>query len=314
MSRRGLGRGIDALFDDDGAEAGTEQADGLKMVPIDLLAANPDQPRKHFDTDTLEEMADSIRRKGVLQPLIVQPAENGGYEIVAGERRYRAAKLAGVTTLPVLIRTFSEAEKLEVALIENIQRENLDPIEEAEAYLHLVETFGNTHEEVAERVGKSRSAVANSLRLLNLPISVREAVSGGAVSAGHARALLPLVPTPAKLERLYHAIVRDGLSVRAVEEIVRAVEQGHELDDVIATHQAPSGKRPRGRRSSAQGGGSDEHRLVDPDLQSVEDELLRFLGTKVKINGDRKKGTITIHYYTADDLDRLVSFFLGGDT
>lgn len=284
MAKRALGKGIGALIGE--TEDGRRQAASTVEVPIASLKPNPSQPRRSFRDASLAELADSIRRRGVLQPVLVEEV-GGGYQIVAGERRVRAAKLAGLDRVPVLVRSFSADERLEVALIENLQREDLTPIEEAKAYRQLMETAGLTQEQVAGKVGKDRTTVTNSLRLLKLPPKVQDAVEKGDLSAGHARALLA-VTNPADLELLYHRILDRGLSVREVEQAAQALNQG----------KRGKAKRPAGRAR-------------DPDVRAVEERLVERFGTKVQIRGGPAKGRIEIAYFSADDLERVLELLQG---
>jgi ParB family chromosome partitioning protein len=256
------------------------------FISLDKLTANPGQPRKYFDKTELEELAASIKQHGIIQPIIVDEDKNGNYVIVAGERRSRAARLAGLQEVPVILRKYSGQKRLEVALVENIHRSDLNPIEEASAYKQLMENAGLSQDEAAERVGKNRSTVANALRLLKLPLPMREALETGSLSAGHARTILSLT-RPADQEKLFAEITAKGLSVRAAEQ--RA---------------AGMGSKSAGKNETASGKKSGkDHR--EPELKAMEERLIEALGTKVSINGNFKKGRIEIEYYSMDDLDRL---------
>lgn len=250
------------------------------------IAMNPHQPRRRFSEAALEQLAQSIRRCGILQPLIVRKSERG-YELIAGERRLRAAKRAGLATVPVVLRASTERDQLEVALVENLQREDLTPIEEARGYERLSEEFGLTHEEIAKRAGRERSTVTNMLRLLELASPVQEMVGGGAISMGHARALLP-ISDARRQEELAHRIEKEGLSVRQVEGLVRKMTS--------ATH------RPR-RISDL---------TANPNLRSLADELQRKLGTRVDILQKGKGGEIRVHYYQPEDLRRISDRLIAG--
>jgi ParB family chromosome partitioning protein len=311
-----LGKGLGALLPDedlaDTGNAGTFRRErgqdtggsgdkasgtgGETFVPINQIRANPGQPRKRFDEEELAELASSIKQHGIVQPLIVdkldtqsKDAQNGNardgkdYVIVAGERRCRAAKLAGLTEVPVVIRNYSSEKRLEIALVENIHRQDLNPIEEASAYKQIMDAAGLSQDEAASRVGKNRSTVANALRLLKLPGHIRESLEDGSLSAGHARAILS-VSGPAGQEKLYREIIARGLSVRAAE--FRAAEHGGR-----GSTETPPGKKAAAAR--------------DPQLKTMESRLIEKLGTKVSISGDLKKGRIEIEYYSMDDLDRL---------
>jgi ParB family chromosome partitioning protein len=285
IERRGLGRGLSALMADvnlDHAQGQAGRAPSADlMVPVERLIANPDQPRRHFDAAALQELAESIRQKGVIQPLIVRPtAEEGTYEIVAGERRWRASQIAQLHEVPVLVRQFSDTEVLEVAIIENVQRADLSPLEEALAYRQLMDRFGHTQEKIAEALSRSRSHIANTLRLLSLPEEVQNMISSGKLTAGHARALISVPDSVA----LAAKVVGKGLSVRATEDLVRR-----------------STITPAARRRAA---GS---AAKDADTKAIEADLAAGLGMPVSIQhepgGDR--GRLTITYYSLDDLDIL---------
>ncbi len=271
--KRGLGRGFGALIPQ--APAPTRPAE--QLLPVDRIAPNPWQPRLRFDESKIQEMADSIREQGVVQPLVVRRRE-GGYELVTGERRLRAARLAGLDSVPVVVRDLSDREALEIALIENLQREDLSALEEAAAYQRLVGEFTLTQEEVARRVGKSRPAVANTLRLLGLPEPIRDQLRDGSLSAGHGRALLALDSAAEQVAAAREAI-RLGLSVRQLEERIRRRTQ----------------KRPARRP------------VGDRNVADLEKQLQRSLGTKVRILAKGHKGKIAIEYYSLEELDRLLA-------
>lgn len=278
--KKGLGRGLDALLEPyAGPEADRDAANRVLEISVRDIDTNRAQPRKSFDEAALRELADSIRVHGVVQPLLVRP--NGGrYTIVAGERRFRAARLAGLETVPVLAAEYDEAQMQEVALIENLQREDLNPVEEAAAIRFLMQQHDLTQEEVSERLGKSRPAIANALRLLNLDRNVLELVRTGALSAGHGRALAA-VTDAATQERLADECVRLGYSVRALESRVRNLQ---------------AGRKPSKKAAPAPHSG---------DLAQAERALRDRLGTRVRIAGDERRGRITIEYYSADDLQRI---------
>jgi len=284
MSKRALGRGIDALLS---AEA--EGPSSVTTIPIRAIKIGGHQPRKNFPAEALEELARSIQNRGVLQPILVQSAGNDEYTVVAGERRFRAAKLAGLTEIPVLIRSFSELEKTEIALIENLQREDLSPVEEAQGYKTLIDLGKLTQEDVAQRVGKSRATVANSLRLLKLPAEILEALDKGRISAGHARALLA-VQDEATQTKLFRRILEQELSVREVEkEAAKSQDQDRK--------KAPPERAKEPAKS--------------PELHSLEQRLIERLGTKVNIRGSHTKGKIEISYYSMEDLERILSLVAG---
>jgi ParB family transcriptional regulator, chromosome partitioning protein len=290
MERKGLGRGLSALLADVGPEIGAAQPrppdaprPASQAVPIEQLHPNPDQPRRAFDDAALEELANSIRERGVIQPLIVRPhpQTSGAYEIVAGERRWRAAQRAQLHELPVLVRELSDTEVLELAIVENIQRADLNPLEEAQGYRQLMERFGHTQEKLAEALGKSRSHIANLLRLLTLPEPVLELLRTGRLTAGHARALIT-APDPAALAR---QVVERDLSVRQTEALARQ-----------AAAPKPGG-RPAGRRDPAK----------DADTRALEQDLTAALGLPVAIEHrpGSEKGELRIRYATLEELDGL---------
>jgi ParB family chromosome partitioning protein len=282
MTRRsGLGRGLDALIP--GGE--TPSSAGISQIPIDQVDANPRQPRSHFDADELDELAASIRQYGVIQPLVLAHSPQAGrYLLIAGERRLMAARQAGLLSVPAILREVSEQQHLELALIENIQRADLSPLEQAEAYRQLAEEFNLSHEEISERVGKSRSAITNTLRLLKLPASVQKALSEGLISEGHARALLALA-LPASQGAALHSILKNNLNVRQTEELVRR----------LSGQKPPAQPRPE----------------PPAEIQALEERLRSALGTRVSLNPRRKGGTITIHYYSDEELNTLLDALLG---
>lgn len=285
MSKKALGKGIGALLGGDEAPDPSSVAE----VPLSALKPNPEQPRREFNEAALRELADSIRQKGVLQPVLAEASTDGTYMIVAGERRVRAARLAGLEKLPVIVRQFSDEEKLEIALIENVQREDLNPIEQALAFKRLMEVAGLNQEEMAARVGKDRSTVANTLRLLKLPADAQEAVGKGELTAGHARAILMLV-NPADQQVLLRRVIEKGISVREAEEAAAALNSG--------------------KRGAARKGGGAAGARKEPEIRDMEQKLIEKLGTKVDINGTGRKGRIQISYYSADDLERVLQLLL----
>jgi len=273
----GLGRGLASLI-----PTSSSGVSGVREVPIALIGPNPDQPRRTFDPEELQALADSIAAHGVLQPVVV--VEDGdGFVLVAGERRLRAVTQLGLETIPAVVRTANEQERLELALVENIQREDLNALEEARAYRHLIDDFGLTQERVAERVGRSRPAVANTLRILDTAPLVQQAVGDGTITGGHAKALASL-ESHSHQEVVLASVVARSLSVRQTEGLVAASRE-----DGLAT--APAGKRTRD---------------VDPDIQHMESQMREALGTKVTIASGRKGGRITITWYDDEDLGRLV--------
>ena len=288
MSKRGgLGRGLSALIP--GAPEAGETSTGLLEVPTGSIAPNPKQPRSRFDDETLAELAASIREVGILQPIVVRRAPRG-YEVVTGERRLRAAKLAGMATVPVVLRDSDDADLLREALIENIHREDLNPIELGEAFRQLLDELGLKQEELADRVGVSRSHIANTIRLLALPLEVQQLLTDEKLSAGHARALLALGDADA-ITSLSLRVAAEDLSVRETEDIVRRFIEG------------PSEPAPKK-------GGSDAG-TTDPNLAEVEEILSEQLATRVQIRMGRKRGQVVIEFGSADDLERIVSEIVG---
>jgi ParB family chromosome partitioning protein len=286
LAKRGLGRGIEALLPGSG---GKPEIKGELFLALDKIKSNPDQPRKHFDQTALEELAMSIREHGVIEPVIVEEAkdgEDGFYIVVAGERRCRAAALAGLQEVPALVRSYSDEKRLEVSLIENIQREGLNPIEEAVAYRQLMEIAGFSQDEAAAKVGKSRPALANSLRLLKLPESVQEALKTGKITQGHARAILAVENHDRQLA-LFGEIVGKTLSVREAESRAAELNKSPLFD--------PGHKSAVPTISKAR----------DPHIAGMEQRFIESLGTKVRIEGSADSGSIRIDYYSMDDLDRL---------
>lgn len=292
----GLGRGLDLLFADN--SSGEEQ--NIIVLPIGEVEPNRDQPRKEFDQESLLQLADSIREHGVLQPLLVRPMPGGGYQIIAGERRWRASRIAGLGEVPVIVKELTDGESMELALIENLQREDLNPIEEAMGYQVLMEQYGNTQEEVARRVGKSRPAVANALRLLQLPQPVLQYVRGGELTAGHARALLSLRDEKQALE-LAREMIRTGISVRQAEKIVKKWQS-----------QENSEKRPGAAQDIEESWENGESYY-----REVELALAEALGRKVKVTtskgkeADGVKGLLQIEFYSREELGQLANRLAG---
>lgn len=287
--QRGLGRGLSALLGEAAAVEGTADAPPPSAptdTPIELIRRNPDQPRRNFSEEELESLTASIREKGVLQPILIRPAPNGdGFQIVAGERRWRASQRAGLTAIPAVIRELDDRQVLEIAIIENVQRADLNPIEEALGYRALIERFGRTHEGLGEIVGKSRSHVANTLRLLSLPDAVRVHVEEGRLSAGHARALL----TAENAEGLADRIIAEGLSVRQTE--------------ALAKGPADKPARPGARRETAD---------RNPDIAALERDLSDSLGLKVELSDKEGKGQLTLKYGSLEQLDDLCRRLMRG--
>ncbi|MGN0531877.1 MAG: ParB/RepB/Spo0J family partition protein [Eubacterium sp.] len=273
----GLGKGLGALM----LENKMDDMTSTSTLSINEIIPNKDQPRKTFDRGALEELADSIRQHGVLQPLLVRPLTTGGYQLVAGERRWRASRLAELKEVPVIIKELSDTEAMEIAIIENLQREDLNPIEEAEGLQALIDKCGFTQEEVATSVGKSRPAITNSLRLLRLPENVREMTKNGDISAGHARALLSF-DSPALIQEIADQIVSKKLTVRDVEKLAKR--------PLTETQQTPRKARRR-----------------DSIYDEVELALTETLGRKVKVYNGRSKGTLEIEFYSLDDLKNIAN-------
>jgi ParB family chromosome partitioning protein len=290
MSTRkgGLGRGLDTLIPTSITSPTGIQIADRNEVDINSIVPNPKQPRTIFDADALAELSASIKEVGLLQPPVVRDMGNGTYELIMGERRLRASKLAGLKTIPVIIRQTPDNELLREALLENIHRSQLNPLEEGSAYQNLLNDFGYTHEELASKVGKSRSAITNTLRLLNLPAAVQRRVAAGVLSAGHARALLTL-NDESEIEKLANRINAEGLSVRATEEIV-------------ATSQNTTGGNNSNKPSSGKGANSS---ALTARLKEVADEMGSTLDTRVTVELGKQKGKITIEFATLEDLERI---------
>ncbi len=285
-ARPGLGRGLSALLGDAEREEpvrpGTEPSMGVRMLPVSSLAPHPEQPRRHFDEDALEELAKSIAMRGLIQPIVVRP-HGKDYQIVAGERRWRAAQRARLHEVPVIVRDLDEAQTIEIAIVENIQREDLNAIEEAEAYSKLINDFGHSQEALAKIVHKSRSHIANLIRLLDLPPSVRQRVVEGALTMGHARALIG-APDPEKLAKI---VVERDLSVRDTEKLAREA-------------------KPR-----AAGKGGERSGGANADIVALERQLGDVLGLNVKISFGEKGGALTLAYSTLDQLDMICQRLTG---
>ena len=287
MAKRGLGRGLSSLFGGIDLEEGESVLVGdeqnlAKEVLIDQIHPNENQPRKHFDEDALNELADSIKKHGLIMPIVVNRMADGKYMIIAGERRYRASRIAGKTKIPVVVREYDDRQIKEISLIENLQREDLNPIEAATAMKQLMDEYHLTQEELAERIGKSRPAVTNTLRLLSLSPAVISLVSAGKLSAGHARALITL-PEDAQY-KLAEDAIRDGLSVRDIERSVR---------EYFATPDEIADKKEKKKQQ------------VSLELKDLIERMRHAFKTKVSLIGNDKKGRIYIDYYNTDDLDRI---------
>lgn len=272
MKKVTLGRGLDALIPTD------KEVNGYILADIDQIKPNAYQPRKEFDEDGIDELASSIKEKGIIQPLVGRKIGDS-YEIIAGERRWRAAQKAGLKKIPIILKDASDSEILELALIENLQREDLNPIDEAIAYEQLIGDFGLTHEEISKRIGKDRSTITNQIRLLKLPERVKQAIKEGEISAGHARAILSIESQSKALEIL-DLIRRNKLSVRQTEKLVQGLI-----------------KEP---------GADKKQNYIDPFLNNITEELKKVLGTQIRIIDRNGKGKIEIEYYSIDDLERII--------
>ena len=283
--RRGLGRGLNSLIP--AGDTTKESESGLLSVPLEAIEPNPHQPRGAMDREKLEELAASIREHGLMQPLVVKKGGAERYTLIAGERRWRAAAMAGLDEAPVLVKEVSPQDMLELALVENIQRDDLNPLEEAVAYQQLIDDFGLTQEEVAEKVGKSRPTVANMVRLLKLPDAVKIAVANGAISGAHARALLPLQRPEAQIA-VMNSIIDRKVSVRDVEAMVK---------------KRLSGETPKGR----------ERESLPPELAALQSQFRESLGTKVDIRKGAKGGQVVIHYGDDEDLQAIYEAIVGDD-
>ncbi len=288
MLKKGLGKGLDMLFEsapqeDEAAAESSVSPQDVSETQLTLIEPNRNQPRRSFDPEKIDELAQSIREHGLIQPIIITPAQNGRYTIVAGERRWRAAKKAGLKTVPTVIREYSPEETAQIALIENLQREDLNPIEEAAGYRRLMDEFSLTQEAVSEKIGKSRSAVANSLRLLSLDDELQKLVSDGKISGGHARALLAVDDNDARRE-LADKIISGGLNVRQAETLAKKLSK-------------PKRTKPQQPPNDA----------YTAELERIGDRISSELGTKVSISETKKRGRIEIEYYGADDLERILS-------
>jgi ParB family chromosome partitioning protein len=286
-TRRGLGRGLESLIPSSPAEAqasGLQEIDGARFaeIPLDQIVANPRQPRQVFDEDHMAELVHSIKEVGLLQPIVVREVAKDRYELIMGERRWRASGKAGLETIGAIVRDTSDEDLLRDALLENLHRSNLNPLEEASAYQQLLEDFGCTHEELADRIGRSRPQISNTLRLLKLSPAVQRRVAAGVLSAGHARALVS-VGNPEIQDRLATRVVAEGLSVRALEEIVTVGPE--------------STKRPAVRQSP---------KVSAPRLADLAARLSERYDTRVKVDLGRSKGKVTVEFATLEDLERIV--------
>lgn len=302
IKKHGLGKGINSLIDEYSTyETKKLEESGSKILEIDInqIKTNPNQPRKNFDPDALMELRDSIINQGILQPILVEEIADSTYVIVAGERRYRAAKMAGLKTVPAIVRSFSDLQRMEVSLIENIQREALNPVEEARAYSYLLTQAGIKQEELAQKVGKSRPTITNSLRILNLPDKMLDALEKGYFTPGHARAILS-VENPADQEILFHKIIDEDLSVRQAEALASDLNSGKR-----AVNKLPLNAK-------------DEIAGKSPEVLYLEEKFLSATGCRVEIkgkykNGAIKKGKIVIPFTSEDELERIYQIVSSGD-
>jgi ParB family chromosome partitioning protein len=303
----GLGKGLSSIIP--GAElADTDTAHGAMLldVPVASVAPNPNQPRVHFDEESLSELSASIAEMGVLQPILVRPLDDGAFELIAGERRWRAAQRAGLTTIPAVVRMTDDASSVEQALVENLHRQDLTALEEAAAYQQLLDEFGLTHDQIATRVGKSRSAITNSLRLLGLPPAVQRLLADGQLSAGHARALLG-TPDRMRQEQLAREAAAGGWSVRMVEDAVRA----DTADTADTTGGAPADAAD-GPSDPVDGAGlTPATRLRPPGLLELEHLLAEHLDTRVSVQMTAKKGRVMIEFADLEDLERIYRAMTG---
>lgn len=287
MSNSRLGKGFEALFSADPTPT-VKQGEPM-FVPISRIEPNPDQPRKDFDEKAMAELADSIREKGIIQPIIVERKESGGFVIIAGERRYRAAKMIGLEEVPVIIKNYGQDERLEIALIENIQRSDLNPIEEAEAYQKLIEMHNYTQEQVAKKVGKQRTTIANALRILKLPDEIKKQISEGIITPGHARAILSLEDIIDQKE-LTQLIINEKLSVRDAEKL--AEKKRSTKQNILRTENS---------------------KQADPEIIAIERDLMERYGTRVRIKKLGEGGIIEFYFYNSDDFDRLLGLLGASD-
>lgn len=297
--RQALGRGLSSLIPKTAADAdagGPPPQAGIELVDVDVIVPNPHQPRQRFDPQALRELADSIREHGVLQPVVVTQAQSDTgvktYQLIAGERRLQAARIAGVERIPVVVKDVADAALLELALVENLQRQDLNPIEEAQAFQRLASDFGLTQEAIAKRVGRSRSAVTNTMRLLSLDGDILQSLASGQISEGHARALLAIEDRNVRLDA-WRRIVSDALSVRETEEIARALRETH-------------------RAAPASRGAANAPVRIDPEMRAVEDSLRHALGAPVSIRRGARGGSITIRFHNDEELDGIIARLIEG--
>ena len=310
MARRsGLGKGLSALIP---TEVVGDRSSALREVPIGSITPNPRQPRVNFDEETMATLTASIKELGILQPVLVRQVGSEAadeYQLIAGERRWRAARRAGLQTIPVLVQTANETHSLEQALVENLHRQDLNVLEEAAAYQQLIEEFGYTHDHVATRVGKSRTAVTNILRLLQLPTGVQRLLAEGQITPGHARALLG-TPDRGYQELLAKAVIADGLTVRAVEDLIR--EHGSDSSDGGVSSGEGGETRPE-RKDQLQSGqpSAEPRRVPPPGILELEELLSNHLNTRVKVDLSAKRGKVVVEFATLEDLERIYKLMVG---
>lgn len=309
MARRsGLGKGLGALIP---TEVVGDRSSALREVPIGSITPNPRQPRVSFDEESMATLTASIKELGVIQPVLVRQMGSevaDEYQLIAGERRWRAARRAGLQTIPVLVQTADESNSLEQALVENLHRQDLNVLEEAAAYQQLIEEFGYTHDQVATRVGKSRTAVTNILRLLQLPASVQRLLVDGQITSGHARALLG-TPDRAYQEVLAKAVIADGLTVRAVEELIR--EHGEDRQETAGETGDGPDSRPGKTGTAASAAATGPVRLPPPGILELEELLSNHLNTRVKVDLSAKRGKVVVEFATLEDLERIYKLMVG---
>ncbi|MBP7654567.1 ParB/RepB/Spo0J family partition protein [Candidatus Dependentiae bacterium] len=286
MQKQVLGKGLDALIPENTKMPESPKDNIVKIININKIIPNMYQPRKTFEESKIQELADSIKSKGILNPIIAREEGTDRYQIIAGERRWRAAKIAGIENIPVIIQKVDNKEMLELSIIENIQRDDLNSIEEAEAYQSLLKEFNLTHEEISLRVGKSRTSITNILRLLKLPYEIKDGLRKNIISMGHARAILGL-DNEGDMLRLFNTIVNDGISVRETERLVKKLLKQNEDDE------ESSSKPPLKSK-------------ITVEIRMMEEELMEYLGTKVHIKDKKHRGKIVIEYYSLDDFERIL--------
>lgn len=290
-----LGRGLDALITMDGVQ--TEGSSSINEIPLSKIKPNPDQPRRIFDEEALQELATSIVQIGVIQPITLRKISDDEYQIIAGERRFRASTIAGLEAIPAYIKTAEDDSVMEMALVENIQREDLNSIEIALAYQNLIDTYNLTQEKLSERIGKKRTTISNYLRLLKLPAEIQMGIRDKKIEMGHARTLITIEDPATQLE-VYELILEEGLSVRKVEEYVRAINNGEKLDDLVLEKEAVKAVKKNLKRATSE------------DFDLLKNHLSKFFQTKVQLSCNEKgKGKITINFNTEEELEKIISIF-----